>query len=577
VALDDYGSLMQTGMNLIPDVNQQILKQAQASSLGAEAQANQAHAAETAQKMSRLQQFQADIKTLDGSPTSVSHLIEKYPEYADEIKKGWDVQEEAKKQSDLTQLGEIYSAASGGNWALAKKLAHARADAEKANGLKDPAYDAALGVMDEAADGDHAQQKVVLNLLGTHIAAVTGPEHFGTVYGGLKGGYTLDAGATRYDENGNVVAQSPFIKGQDGAIYERDGANGTPTTPTAPAKPDTTPGGDDGFNTAVATVLKHEGGYNPHDINGAPVNFGINQGANPDVDVKSLTKDEAAQIYKEKYWGPSGAADLPASMQAPYFDTYIINPKRAQQFLKAAGNDPNRFMTMRENWMQSLAKQDPAKYGPVMKGWANRNADLRLTIAGGNAPPGYHLLVPGSNDPGQYRTHSRRSQSAGLDASQQYQLNTKTGALTGLGKIDAADQPLPGDETKSGPAYLATLPQNIATQVKALAEGRLPMPSSFALAKPYWQKMLQMTAQYDPTFDAATAPARKAAITAFTGNGRPRRSLARSIAWRTTLTCWRMSQSALPALTLELDRSTACLPPPDRRSSRRMPRLTIPR
>jgi hypothetical protein len=74
--------------------------------------------------------------------------------------------------------------------------------------------------------------------------------------------------------------------------------------------------------------------------------------------------------------------------------------------------------------------------------------------------------------------------------------------------------------SETGPAVLAKLPASMASQVKALAEGRLPMPSSFALAKPYWQAMLQLTSQYDPSFDASSFPARKSAITAFTGMGK---------------------------------------------------------
>lgn len=76
--------------------------------------------------------------------------------------------------------------------------------------------------------------------------------------------------------------------------------------------------------------------------------------------------------------------------------------------------------------------------------------------------------------------------------------------------------PIPGDSTKTGEAYLATVPKNLATQIKALSDGRLPLPSSFALKSPYWQQMLQMTAQYDPTFDAANAKTRAATRVAFT-------------------------------------------------------------
>jgi hypothetical protein len=71
-----------------------------------------------------------------------------------------------------------------------------------------------------------------------------------------------------------------------------------------------------GFEAAVGHVLGNEGGFNASDMNGKPVNFGINQGANPDVDVKNLTRDQAVKIYHDRYWVPSGAEKLPANMQA---------------------------------------------------------------------------------------------------------------------------------------------------------------------------------------------------------------------------------------------------------------------
>lgn len=54
----------------------------------------------------------------------------------------------------------------------------------------------------------------------------------------------------------------------------------------------------------------------------------------------------------------------------------------------------------------------------------------------------------------------------------------------------------------NGDAFLKTLPQPIADQVKALAEGRMQFPTGFAMSKPYWQKMVSAVSKYDPSFDA---------------------------------------------------------------------------
>jgi hypothetical protein len=45
-------------------------------------------------------------------------------------------------------------------------------------------------------------------------------------------------------------------------------------------------------------------------------------------------------------------------------------------------------------------------------------------------------------------------------------------------------------------------------QLKALKEGRMAIPSGFAVSKPYWQQMLGKLAVYDPKFDLVDASAR---------------------------------------------------------------------
>lgn len=159
---------------------------------------------------------------------------------------------------------------------------------------------------------------------------------------------------------------------------------GTGTAPAAvgggvsassPANPD----------AAWAFTLSHEGGYSPSDANGQPVNFGINQGAHPNVDVKNLTEDQAKQIYLRDYWGPSGAANLPAPLGVVHADTYYINPQRAKEFLAQSGGDPQRYLELRQAWHDRLVAQNPKKYGRFKKAWTSRVDDLASMI-GGSAP-----------------------------------------------------------------------------------------------------------------------------------------------------------------------------------------------
>lgn len=64
-------------------------------------------------------------------------------------------------------------------------------------------------------------------------------------------------------------------------------------------------------------------------------------------------------------------------------------------------------------------------------------------------------------------------------------------------------------DVPTGEEYLKTLPKPAADQVRAMVEGRIPPPGSFALRSPYWQKMLQAAAQYDPGFDLTRWAARQ--------------------------------------------------------------------
>lgn len=73
-------------------------------------------------------------------------------------------------------------------------------------------------------------------------------------------------------------------------------------------------------------------------------------------------------------------------------------------------------------------------------------------------------------------------------------------------------------DTPSGvhPDVLGALNPQMAAQVKALDEGRMQFPSGFALKSPYWQNMLRVVAEYDPSFDAVNYNARAKARADFT-------------------------------------------------------------
>ncbi len=93
----------------------------------------------------------------------------------------------------------------------------------------------------------------------------------------------------------------------------------------------------------------------------------------------------------------------------------------------------------------------------------------------------------------------------------------------GANNFSATGKPIPDD--LHGDEFLKQMRPDIANQVKALAEGRMQFPSSFALRPGmgasgsnanYWQNMLDAVARYDPTFDATNFRARSGVLNSFT-------------------------------------------------------------
>lgn len=96
--------------------------------------------------------------------------------------------------------------------------------------------------------------------------------------------------------------------------------------------------------------------------------------------------------------------------------------------------------------------------------------------------------------------------------------NAMSGGLMGTGGMTQGGA--------SGQDFLAQLPPQIATQVKALAEGRMAFPGGMGMKSPYWQQMLQAVGQYDPNFDALNYNARSKVRQDFT-SGKSRQNLTR--------------------------------------------------
>jgi lysozyme family protein len=138
------------------------------------------------------------------------------------------------------------------------------------------------------------------------------------------------------------------------------------------------------FEAALQKTLGYEGGYVEDDAGKGPSNFGINKSANPDVDIKSLTKEKARELYKKRYWDAIGGDALAAknpALATVAFDTAVnMGVGKANQLVAKAKNDPSALLGLRQQHYDSLVKDNPEKFAPYAKGWKARVADLATSV-----------------------------------------------------------------------------------------------------------------------------------------------------------------------------------------------------
>lgn len=78
------------------------------------------------------------------------------------------------------------------------------------------------------------------------------------------------------------------------------------------------------FDLALEFVLAQEGGLSddPHD-HGGLTKYGISQRAYPDLDIRSLTREDAAALYRRDYWDRCRCDELPPTLRLVVFDAAV--------------------------------------------------------------------------------------------------------------------------------------------------------------------------------------------------------------------------------------------------------------
>ena len=95
------------------------------------------------------------------------------------------------------------------------------------------------------------------------------------------------------------------------------------------------------FREAVEFVLKNEGGYSkdPYDP-GGETKFGISKRSYPDLDIPSLTMEEAMTIYQTNWWSRYHYTRIESQQLATKILDMSVNmgPKKAHKIVQRALN-----------------------------------------------------------------------------------------------------------------------------------------------------------------------------------------------------------------------------------------------
>lgn len=112
-----------------------------------------------------------------------------------------------------------------------------------------------------------------------------------------------------------------------------------------------------------------------------PSRFGINQTANPDLNVATLTRGQAMGRYK-RYWAAIGGDRLQPALALVAFDAAVNHGEgAAREMLAEAGGDVGRLLALREARYRDLAKANPGQHGDDLKGWLGRLGKVKTEAA----------------------------------------------------------------------------------------------------------------------------------------------------------------------------------------------------
>lgn len=147
------------------------------------------------------------------------------------------------------------------------------------------------------------------------------------------------------------------------------------------------------FNDAMRFVEDAEGGFaNVAGDRGGKTLYGITEKFYPKQHAEAMRLLEtkgpraarryARNFYKNEFYNRVVTPDMSAAQAKVVFDTAVNSGhKTAKRLFKESGGDVNRFLQLREEYVQDIVRNDPSQE-KFLQGWMNRINNLRDDVAG---------------------------------------------------------------------------------------------------------------------------------------------------------------------------------------------------
>ncbi|ABD27429.1 hypothetical protein Saro_2994 [Novosphingobium aromaticivorans DSM 12444] len=176
----DYAAIMRAGQSLVPDIQEQMFLNDQRK-MQQQARELQVQQARTAQERQVAFRTAAQQAAMSADPKAIGNLMIAFPEFADQIKPGWQALSEDARRRNLTQSGTVFMRAKNGDAKGAAALLRQRYEADLAAGHAD---ETTKELIDAFESGDPMQVQQATATVGMILAA-DDPSKFADTYGKL--------------------------------------------------------------------------------------------------------------------------------------------------------------------------------------------------------------------------------------------------------------------------------------------------------------------------------------------------------------------------------------------------------